>query len=136
MRTLYVNVYQVERCYGGAEEGGWWYDSYTPLESETAECSCNLPVSEWPVQNDRGDFVGWHAELDTWSGRHDSSCNVLLKDKELQLKWSGFEDEWYSQNSNDESEPYRGESFTSGKIRVDIELNIGVYKPERTPMYS
>ena len=72
MRTLYVNVYQVERCYGGAEEGGWWYDSYTPLESETAECSCNLPVSEWPVQNDRGDFVGWHAELDTWSGRHDS----------------------------------------------------------------
>jgi hypothetical protein len=23
---VYVNVYEVSRCYGGPEEGGWWYD--------------------------------------------------------------------------------------------------------------
>lgn len=26
MRLLYVNVYEVDRRYGGPEEGGWWYD--------------------------------------------------------------------------------------------------------------
>lgn len=26
--TAYLSVYRVHRCYGGAEEGGWWYDAY------------------------------------------------------------------------------------------------------------
>ena len=30
---LYVNAYAVSRCYGGPEEGGWWYDSGRPLAS-------------------------------------------------------------------------------------------------------
>lgn len=25
--AVYVNVYDVTRCYGGPEEGGWWYDA-------------------------------------------------------------------------------------------------------------
>lgn len=29
----YVNAYEVSRHYGGAEEGGWWYDAGTPLAS-------------------------------------------------------------------------------------------------------
>lgn len=28
----YVNVYAVDRCWGGAEEGGWWWTSYIPFE--------------------------------------------------------------------------------------------------------
>jgi hypothetical protein len=28
-KSIYVSVYEVERCYGGPEEGGWWYDNYT-----------------------------------------------------------------------------------------------------------
>ena len=24
----FVNVYTVEQCYGGPEEGGWWYSYY------------------------------------------------------------------------------------------------------------
>ena len=24
--TMFVNVYLVDRAYGGPEEGGWWYD--------------------------------------------------------------------------------------------------------------
>lgn len=27
---LYINRYWVESMYGGPEEGGWWYDEYTP----------------------------------------------------------------------------------------------------------
>jgi len=25
-RTIFVNVYLIDRAYGGPEEGGWWYD--------------------------------------------------------------------------------------------------------------
>jgi hypothetical protein len=32
-KKLYANAYAVEREYGGAEEGGWWYNAGTPLAS-------------------------------------------------------------------------------------------------------
>lgn len=32
-RPVWVNVYRVDRCYGGPEEGGWWYDVYECVES-------------------------------------------------------------------------------------------------------
>jgi hypothetical protein len=32
-QMVYVNVYSIERCYGGPEEGGWWYDWYECLET-------------------------------------------------------------------------------------------------------
>lgn len=25
-KEVYVSVYEVSRCYGGPEEGGWWYN--------------------------------------------------------------------------------------------------------------
>lgn len=33
MLYLYLNVYAVTRHYGGAEEGGWWYNTGEPLAS-------------------------------------------------------------------------------------------------------
>ena len=38
----YLNTYQIWQCYGGPEEGGWWYEAGTPVQSiylspETAE---------------------------------------------------------------------------------------------------
>lgn len=30
---VYLNAYAVSRCYGGPEEGGWWYDDREPLAS-------------------------------------------------------------------------------------------------------
>jgi hypothetical protein len=29
---FYVNVYSIDRCYGGPEEGGWWYDAGMPFD--------------------------------------------------------------------------------------------------------
>ena len=33
MPRNYVNCYSVSRQYGGPEEGGWYYDEFTPLAS-------------------------------------------------------------------------------------------------------
>jgi hypothetical protein len=39
--TVYLNVYRVYQCYGGPEEGGYWYDAGEPLES-TVICDESL----------------------------------------------------------------------------------------------
>ena len=31
-QAYFVNVYEVDRCYGGPEEGGWWFDIGTVKE--------------------------------------------------------------------------------------------------------
>ena len=31
--AYYANVYELDRVYGGPEEGGWWVTTYTPKES-------------------------------------------------------------------------------------------------------
>ena len=143
-RTLFVNVYKAERCYGGSEEGGWWYTSYSPIEFEVAECECDLPISEWPIQDQDGRLIGWHAEIDTWLGHHNygrstlspTPCPCVAKYDEFEQKWTGYRDEWYPQQSDDDSEPHRGESFSSGQISISIELMKGVHQPEYAPMYS
>lgn len=31
--AVYLNTYEVYQAYGGPEEGGWWYDCGTPVQS-------------------------------------------------------------------------------------------------------
>lgn len=33
-KSIYVSLYEIDRCYGGPEEGGWWYDRHTLLSSK------------------------------------------------------------------------------------------------------
>ena len=33
--TLYANVYLHDRQYGGPEEGGWFYDTYAPIDGDS-----------------------------------------------------------------------------------------------------
>lgn len=33
MPVVYVNAYEVERCYGGPEEGGWYFNAGYPIAS-------------------------------------------------------------------------------------------------------
>jgi hypothetical protein len=47
---VYVNVYAVERCYGGPEEGGWWYDWYDCIET-------------YPCRNKNADTVQEQLEI-------------------------------------------------------------------------
>lgn len=50
---VYLNVYSIERHYGGAEGGGWWWDSGDPLESvsfdnrEEAEAQIEAYKAKW-----------------------------------------------------------------------------------------
>ena len=34
---MFVNVYLVDRAYGGPEEGGWWFDTGEPVFSQHVE---------------------------------------------------------------------------------------------------
>ncbi|MAG73876.1 hypothetical protein CL620_06170 [archaeon] len=43
----YVNVYELDRVYGGPEEGGWWYTSGEAMDS--AKC-----FTEWGANIKRG----------------------------------------------------------------------------------
>tara|TARA_B100000809_G_scaffold216036_1_gene221512 strand:- start:1683 stop:1958 length:276 start_codon:yes stop_codon:yes gene_type:complete len=31
--AYYANVYELDRVYGGPEEGGWWFTTFTPKAS-------------------------------------------------------------------------------------------------------
>lgn len=31
--AVYLNTYEVQNLYGGPEEGGWWYEAGTPVQS-------------------------------------------------------------------------------------------------------
>jgi hypothetical protein len=45
--TVFVNVYEVDRIYGGPEEGGWWYDAgRCVLSRQVAEESADLLMAE------------------------------------------------------------------------------------------
>jgi hypothetical protein len=37
MESIYVNVYLVDRAYGGPEEGGWWYDTEEAINAIKCE---------------------------------------------------------------------------------------------------
>ena len=59
--TTYVNLYLKERCYGGAEEGGWHFDQLTPLATD------DIDYCEVEPTMPQG-FIGADAEnvYETW----------------------------------------------------------------------
>lgn len=42
--TCWVNVYLVDRAYGGPEEGGWWYDTGTAVRSTQVRRNSPEPI--------------------------------------------------------------------------------------------
>ena len=38
MACYYVTLYMTDRAYGGAEEGGWWYDCGYPVMDSLNRC--------------------------------------------------------------------------------------------------
>jgi hypothetical protein len=37
MTKYFIHKHDVRLCYGGSEEGGWWYDAGTPVEDWVPE---------------------------------------------------------------------------------------------------
>lgn len=52
-----VTIYEVTRHYGGPEEGGWWYNWYEPVHSESYRSFAQVEElrDEW-MKRDEGDI--------------------------------------------------------------------------------
>lgn len=61
---MYVNVYAVDRAYGGPEEGGWWYDvgeileSYGPLHEHAAYVLAERLKQDYPNTGASNNVLG------------------------------------------------------------------------------
>ncbi len=44
---LFVNVYLWDRCYGGPEEGGWYFNAYAPQEEHSSEHATEAAAQAW-----------------------------------------------------------------------------------------
>lgn len=70
MRQLYVNVYSVGKAYGGPEEGGWYFNTGTPVTSIKVE----LTEAEWEAARDLFEFF-FGDDPDEWD--HDKWSEYL-----------------------------------------------------------
>ena len=90
---LYINAYIVSRCYGGPEEGGWWFDSGEPIAS--------IPI---PSEHAKGkDYYCSSGEV------HLRDCDCCQGTGEVEL-----EDE------QDASRTYMGRCQDCGQIPADL----------------
>lgn len=51
---LFVNVYLWDKGYGGPEEGGWWFDTYDPVDDH-----CHQHETELAAQKGLEDELAW-----------------------------------------------------------------------------
>lgn len=63
-QIVYVNVYSIERCYGGPEEGGWWYNWFNCIES-------------YPCRNEVSDLMQEQLEKEYNHIKHGDIYSVL-----------------------------------------------------------
>jgi len=45
----YLTVYWVDRCFGGHEEGGWWYDHFEHIYSEPIN-PCLITIDQMEIR--------------------------------------------------------------------------------------
>jgi hypothetical protein len=72
----FLNAYDVNRIYGGAEEGGWWYDTGEPVASVPLRAEDELSEVEWKAYYQ--EKVAWSSKYDRFSvlGHDDFSMRV------------------------------------------------------------
>jgi hypothetical protein len=64
-QAYFVTVYEIDRCYGGPEEGGWWYDAGEPIRfyvcrshDEAQDVREQLSNGEFPTTGKRYSVLG------------------------------------------------------------------------------
>ncbi len=80
----FVNVYRLERAYGGPEEGGWYYDDLTPIKSVRASRKrlrkkvMKRLKAEFPNPNSAGRILGGNPnDLDSVADFDENDCTGL-----------------------------------------------------------
>ena len=56
----YVTIYLMDRAYGGAEEGGFWYTTYEPMESELNKICVNKKYAKDYVKKIEAILEDWN----------------------------------------------------------------------------
>tara|TARA_R110000824_G_scaffold30868_12_gene101041 strand:+ start:245 stop:658 length:414 start_codon:yes stop_codon:yes gene_type:complete len=135
-RTVFVNVYAISSHYGGAEEGGWEYESGSPVLTKATTCICA------GLKYD-GDEQLWGKLL----GSHGEHCPAGHWREILRSRYSGeagwaesfthsSDGESWLESSDDVPEPFAGETMREGRCTVEVESHPGEVWPTHRPHYE
>lgn len=79
VQATFVNVYAIERRFGGREEGGWWFDTGEPVLSVAVEDSSDVAdrvrrelEERYPVTKKRYSVLGgedWNVQIEPHPAR-------------------------------------------------------------------
>jgi hypothetical protein len=120
-KLIWVNVYDVIQHYGGAEEGGWFYDVGVPEWSQQGMCHCEaLDAQAWANTGEHFTHCPIHhlwAEAKTW----------------IEGFKPGYLDSFISKDS--EELEYRGEAI-HGRKEIREENSPAHAYPEHPPHYE
>lgn len=61
---LYANLYLHDREYGGPEEGGWWYNTYSPVSRDSSDWDTDPPTFGWFASADAAEKAS--EALEVW----------------------------------------------------------------------
>ena len=139
---VYVNVYDKGERFGGHEEGGWTYSTYTLKESLKSWCDCpaDQVVRRW--FDDEQEITIY--ELSPWISDHYCQAGLLAKQIRDQWDEEGAKATYlesfttaggtYDMNSADDApSEFTHEAITGGEIHVRIEDKKGedwnTYRP-------
>jgi len=93
-RVAFINVYDVTREYGGAEEGGWYYTQYSFIESRRIKAKFGIPTKKYMKQyNELCDTYGvpneFKGEQRKFSGFYSPVVNVYVETKKAESQTIG-----------------------------------------------
>lgn len=112
--SFFVTLYEVQSLYGGPEEGGWWYDWYTPIATKQVATQEMAEMLQKKIRS-RAAEMRKEAESE-WARQMRESCD-----------WA----EARGLDPADMDEPDGPDNFV-----VMIEDHPGSYKTTERPYYS
>jgi len=116
----FVNVYIVDRAYGGPEEGGWYYDTGELIETKQFF--------------GMGEYGNVHESAVAYS---EQVKKELEQADELEYKTGyGPHDGCDDAGNGDDNYLIRGGTWGRGTYRIDVTTNKGKNYPEYTPHYE
>ena len=105
LSQAFISIYEVDRCYGGPEEGGWWYDHWTHLGSDSYDTQEALAHAftaireEYPYMGNALTTDELLKQYEDFVSGEGSYCIDRYEAHEAEAKGGfphGFHQEWYS----------------------------------------
>ena len=85
--AYYANVYEVDRVYGGDEEGGWWVTTYTPKTSHKCRTKAGARIKlDWLMKQYNKIKPEWELHSVNYNG---GVFSFHIEDKEAEFSPKG-----------------------------------------------